>query len=455
VDRDARAWPTGRRDGGGGETGVRRARRGLAAAALFAAAAAGAAGAHGAALPSDVYVSGFVSQGYLNTEDNDYLLPGDREGSGEFTEAAVIVAAEPLDRLHVGIQLLGRDFGGEANPSVVVDWAYGDYRWRDELGFRAGKIKLPYGLYNQARDVDMLRTTVLLPQSVYAEQDRELLLAYEGAGLYGNIVLGAWGDLDYELALGSLNIPESGHAEARRAIESAALASAPAVAAEAAALYGLPADSVTAAVAMIQSAELSVPWICGGSLVWNTPLSGLRLGTTHLVGDADVDGRVRYDVLLRDGGSVPGYVPRTLVVDEDLDLRTVMTGSLEYLREDWTVAAEFSRMRFGDISSLGWYASLGYRLGERWALQSYWSTFWPNEDDRDGDALVAAGLPDHYAWQHDLALAVRVDVNAHWLLKFEYHHMNGAALASLSGLEPGETASERWRVWTAKTTFYF
>ena len=59
------------------------------------------------------------------------------------------------------MQLLGRKFGSERDPSVVVDWAYGDYRWRDQLGLRAGRIKLPYGLYNQERDVDMLRTSVL------------------------------------------------------------------------------------------------------------------------------------------------------------------------------------------------------------------------------------------------------------------------------------------------------
>ena len=61
--------------------------------------------------------------------------------------------------------------------------------WYDQLGFRAGRIKLPYGLYNQSRDVDMARTSVLLPQSVYSEVDRELLIAYEGVGLYGNVTI--------------------------------------------------------------------------------------------------------------------------------------------------------------------------------------------------------------------------------------------------------------------------
>ena len=121
-------------------------------------------------LESSVYVRGFVSQGYINSEDNNYLLPNDREGSGEFNEAAVTIAAEPAERVHVGIQLLGRDFGLRKTSNVVVDWAYGDFRWRDEVGFRAGKIKLPYGLYNQTRDVDMLRTSGFAHVERYADQ---------------------------------------------------------------------------------------------------------------------------------------------------------------------------------------------------------------------------------------------------------------------------------------------
>ena len=225
-------------------------------------------------LGSGILVGGFVSQGYLNSEDNVFLLPNGREGSGAFNEAAVIVSADPVDRVRVGIQLMGRDFGASQDSAVRVDWAYGDYRWRDQLGLRAGRIKLPYGLYNQERDVDMLRTSVLLPQSVYSETDRNLLLAYEGVGLYGNVVLGGAGDLDYELVLGSLNIPLEGSDDAARLIADVSAMQAGEVGAEIAALYGLSPDSVTAVPAAVADAQLAVPRVYGGSLIWNTPLSG-------------------------------------------------------------------------------------------------------------------------------------------------------------------------------------
>jgi len=129
----------------------------------------------------NLFLNGFVSQGYLNTSENNYLVPRSVNGTAAFTEAAITLSARPMDRLRVGIQFLGRNFGDAGNDQVVIDWAYGDYRWKDQLGFLAGKVKLPFGLYNEGRDVDMLRTSIFLPQSVYNEKQRDFILAYEGA----------------------------------------------------------------------------------------------------------------------------------------------------------------------------------------------------------------------------------------------------------------------------------
>ncbi len=355
----------------------------------------------------------------------------------------------------MGIQLLGRDFGTRQRSSVAIDWAYGEYHWRDQLGLRAGKIKLPYGFYNQSRDVDMLRTSVLLPQSVYLENDRDLLIAYEGVGLYGNIMLGSLGDLDYELSFGALNVPQSGHTDTERLFITAGELAEDGVAEAVADMYGLPADSASATLDRVDDVELAVPWILGGAVIWNTPLSGLRVGTTYMEGDAEASGRYRFDVLLDQGTTVPAYIPYSSEVTVDLDLNELFTGSLEFHRERWTLASEFSRMRMGKITSVGWYALADYRLNRHWAFQSYFSSYIPDDSNRKGEDFEAIGLPDYYAWQNDLALAVRADINDHWLIKFEYHHMDGAALTYWADLPEGDVASRRWRVWTAKTTFHF
>lgn len=402
-----------------------------------------------------LYLGGFVSQGYLNSADHNYLIPNTREGSGAFNEVALHVTAEPGDDLRVGIQLLGRDFGSRTTASVVVDWAYGDYRWRDQLGFRAGKIKLPIGLYNQGRDIDMLRTAVLLPQSVYAEQDRELLIAYEGIGAYGSILLGRWGELDYELCYGSLSVPDGGIGPTNDAYREGARQSIPFVAAAVADRYSVPVDSVSVELADSPDPELAVPWIAGGSLIWLTPITGLRVGGTYFAGDVEAAGSYRYDVLVGDGDGLPTYLPWTVSVDQDLDLHSTVNGSLEYVRGRWTLAAEFARTRFAELSDLGWYASNQVQLSSRWSAAVTYSEYYPNRDDRDGHALAAAGLAEHGAWQRDLGLSVRFDVNEHWLLKLEWHAMDGTAMILEGGPDAATDNDRYWRMLAAKTTFHF
>ena len=45
---------------------------------------------------------------------------------------------------------------------------------------RAGRVKMPRGLYNEALDVDAVRPFVLLPQSVYDNRLRDFNASFEG-----------------------------------------------------------------------------------------------------------------------------------------------------------------------------------------------------------------------------------------------------------------------------------
>jgi hypothetical protein len=62
------------------------------------------------------------------------------------------------------------------------------------------------GLYNETKDIDSLRTFVLLPSGVYHEAFREIYMGLSGVGLYGNVPVGAVGALDYQLLMGTQNI---------------------------------------------------------------------------------------------------------------------------------------------------------------------------------------------------------------------------------------------------------
>ena len=102
------------------------------------------------------------------------------------------------------MQLFAQDLGPTGNYNAKMDWFYLDYRWQDWLGFRAGRVKIPFGLYNEINDIDSARVPVLLPQSVYPSENRNYLLAQTGAELYGYLSCASAGALDYRSTAGTI-----------------------------------------------------------------------------------------------------------------------------------------------------------------------------------------------------------------------------------------------------------
>src|SRR3989441_10214875 len=164
------------------------------------------AAAAGLTLPgqlAELQIHGFISQGFLLTSANDYLAHSS-EGSFEFTEIGLNFTLPATDRLTLGLQIFSHDLGPIGDYRATLDWYSLDYHWRDWLGIRAGRVKLPFGLYNDSSDIDAARTSVLLPQSIYPAQNRDFLLAQTGGEVYGYRDLGAAGGLDYRLYGGTI-----------------------------------------------------------------------------------------------------------------------------------------------------------------------------------------------------------------------------------------------------------
>ncbi len=158
----------------------------------------------------------------------------------------------------MGIQFFSRDIGDASNNKVTVDWAYGDYRFKDWLGVRAGRIKLPMGLYNEIRDVDMLRTSIVLPQGIYNDMLRDTLIAVNGAGIYGNVNVGAIGGLEYQALTGAVySDPDSG---ANKVFD----------------------DSINEKMTGAATIGTTENGNCYAAAIrWETPLPGLRMGYSY------------------------------------------------------------------------------------------------------------------------------------------------------------------------------
>lgn len=163
-------------------------------------------------LAVDIDINGSIAQTFVKTSANQEdwsTLSNTNTGSFEFSEILIGTSAQLNDKCRAGAQLISRDFGSLGNFETQLDYGYGDYRFDDRLGFRAGKMKLPKGLYNETRDIDGARTNILLDQGMYPEDWRGFINSYQGLGVYGTFDEEdiKKGSLEYQLFFGTINIP--------------------------------------------------------------------------------------------------------------------------------------------------------------------------------------------------------------------------------------------------------
>jgi len=369
-----------------------------------------------------VEIHGFVSQGFIKSTKNDYLAASER-GSFEFAEVGFNLTKELADNLQAGMQLFAHDLGPLGNYSPQFDWFYLDYRWQDWLGLRAGRTKIPFGLFNEVNDIDAARSPILLPQSIYPVDHREFLLAVTGGELYGDISLGGAGALEYRAYGGTLFI-----------------------------------DTPAPPAPGISVLDFSVPYAFGGRLMWSTPLDGLRVGASGQDLRFDATYGFSPEVLAALQGVM--LLPADLAGPLPVKFRVPRwVASLEYSAHDVDVAVEYSRWT-GDFESRAplifpphtvnerYYAMGSYRVSSWFTPGLYYSVLYPNIRDREGRA-------QH---QHDLAVFFRYDLMANWLLKLEGHLMRGTAALDNKSLNDGVPPAQlppNWALLLIKTTAYF
>ncbi|HEV3307444.1 MAG TPA: hypothetical protein VGZ91_13485 [Candidatus Sulfotelmatobacter sp.] len=355
-------------------------------------------------LDRTVQMHGFASQGFVYTNDNNWLTMNTSQGSAAFTDFGINASSQLTDKFRVGAQGYDRSLGrlGQYHPSL--DWAFADYRFKNWFGVRGGKVKTTLGLYNDTQDLDFLHTFALLPQSVYPTDLRDATIAHLGGDVYGNIPLKhRFGDLSYTAYAGHRSDS----------------------------LYsGYPYLLSQYGVQFKSLGGLQY----GADLRWNTPVKGLFIGASRL--DQDTTGKgADVNPLSPTGGIIPYF---------------------EYSRADWTnqfygqyargklrIASEYRRYLRDQIiydntsenltDVRGWYLSGAYRVIKRLELGSYYSRYTIVNFYKGALAAIApnetdTSLPaDHI---YDKVITARVDLTGFWNVKLEGHFMNGYAAST-------------------------
>jgi hypothetical protein len=370
-------------------------------------------------LGDKVQVHGFLTQGYLDTNGNNFL-GYTKEGLWDFREIGVNINAQLTDKFRLGGQALYCDFGDSTNGNLRLDWLVAEYHFTDPFGLRLGKIKMPMGLYNMERDSDFLRPLIFLPQSIYDETRRDSWQAHWGGEVYGNLLMGAWGDVDYQLFGGQINYD----------CDSLATLAATAIVNRYNNTYSL--DLTT------DDLTRENDYVYGGALFFNPAMEGLRGGLTFLSLNDET------------------WIHATQV--ETLRVKSKVVASLEYSWQKFSVAVEYCEtdrkqeqfcVTTLDGRSRAGYLLLSYSPIEALTLSLFYDEYYRliknrHEPVRDRNP---------YPWRKDLAATLRYDITENWTFKAEWHTIDGTAFY-MSYFNP-EGAGRYWQYGALKLTFNF
>lgn len=367
-------------------------------------------------------IGGFFSQGWLQSSGNNYPFEA-KDGTFDFREMAVNVSTTVGSHLRFGAQGFAQRLGGYGQDKVILDWAVADYNFRQEIGIRVGRVKYPKGLYGEALDLDLVRPFIFLPMSLYNPIMRDYNSSFDGAMLYGTLSLGRAGSVDYKAFYG--NMPMSVDQGVADYFNNAGLFKAPGV------------------------KQMELDYVYGGSLDCSTPVSGLKahLSWSRMNG-------------LNSGGDFAA-VPFPLTVTISLPVMNYSTVGLEYVRNDWTFAAEFQRTEGDTVVNAppilndsrgkygidNYYLSAARRIAGRFEVGGYYSVA--------TNRYPSAGASRAAREMRDWALSLRCDVNEHLTVKLEGHLIDGRYNVFNTARTPNPTMKDDSSFFAAKSTFTF
>jgi len=346
----------------------------------------------------DFQMHGFASQGYTYTSANDFFGNSQGAGSLEFTELGLNVLGHPLPNLLFAVQGIYRYTGGSDEGDFRLDYANLDLSLpvRDDLtfGVRGGRVKNPFGLYNEARDAIWTRPWVLLPQSIYFDALglRSPELSSDGGIVYGRYSFGEHA-FTAEMTISEL-------------------------------LEGGAVRFITA-LPNVQGTLSGRPLLVGrAGYEW-------KEGRFRLLFSAvDLDQDFEPDSSAAPSGNVKLFAP---LVSMQLNL------------EDWSFTGEYLRIgveRNGlfpsnapgflrENTSESYYLQVQYRFAPKWSALARYDALFANADDHDGSATArATGLPRHRFYAKDLTFGLRWEFLDDWLVAAEYHNIDGTAWLS-------------------------
>jgi hypothetical protein len=354
--------------------------------------------------------NGFINQGYVNTSHNSFF--GDSTGgSFDFNAVGTSLSYRPFQALQLSAQGVYHGAGETSKNGVQLDYALADWSlWSNGhwgAGIRAGRIKNPYGFYNETRDISASRPSALLPQSVYYDSLRELFHTSDGVSFYGH----------YETDDHLLTFHAGkGTPQISRPSQNAILGNT------------LP-------------GELTDEEIIFSHLMIESQAQDWRIGWTHVQLSSN-------------------YVPLFLspgTVDININML-----SAEYTWNRWQFTTEYQHRDFEfrgiqsptfslDAPARPYYAQVSYQINRKWQSLIRYDSIYHNKQDKAGKDFT----PNSHGFAQDWSLGIRYEHNRHWLVSAEVHQVNGTAWLSREENKDLSQIKQRWHLFAAQISWRF
>lgn len=366
--------------------------------------------------------NGFLTQGFAYTDHNNFY-GNSQNGSFDFRELGINTAWRLNNELLLSGQLVSRLAGNVDDGSPMIDYLILDYRIYEGLGGHAGlslgRNKNPFGLYNRTRDVSFTRPSIVLPQSLYFDKARNLELSSDGMRLYARKLFeyGVW---DSELVV------------------------------------GIPRHDTN-----VESAYLFRDW--QGEL---SSSKGYLLRTEYSPHDyrwvtgLNV-GRFYFDF---DGPAIPAPGAPG---DGEVEIG-ILAFSLQYNLQHWSLTGEYMRQditwrELGGLFSLkpevvseSFYLQLEHRISDDLSVFLRRDFFYADKDDRNGKATeMLLGSPAHTGFAHDWTVGIGWQPSKDWLLRAEWHRVEGTGWLSSQDNPDSSVLKEDWNMLSLQATYRF
>ncbi len=373
-------------------------------------------------LADNIQVHGFLTQGAFYTSDNNYNGDSDDDVSFDQTEIGLNAFWQVNDRVDFSVQGLYRKAGKVENGDVRLDYGMMNVNlFNDEnnhFGLRLGRIKNPIGLYNETRDVAFTTPSILLPQSIYLERSRSLLVASDGGQLFSKHQLGD-GWLSIKLNYGNTH---NDNDEVRDQM------------------------FVSYAHGDLDSEDGSFV----GQIKYNFQSDKYIFALSYADVTLEYDSSSRDLIPFADGTArFAPYIFSAQYNGEKLSLTTEYYYSENEFKDFGAYSPDLSPI------TTNWYVQGEYRLSHKWQAIMRYDESYLDKDDRSGKNYEAMGAPGHMGFTKDSMIGVRWDIRPDVMLRAEYHNINGTSWLP-SADNPARNDTKRyWDLFSLQMSYRF